>query len=72
MFCIRYPDGKFVHIDSSSGGYPCKVDDNNYNSISFLWSSVEAEDYIKSFPRENFQIVEVELKLRIPNYVHKP
>jgi len=52
MFCFVTEDGKYVGVDSSSGGYPSVTD---YPLGIHLWHSREdAERYRSMFPREKW------------------
>ena len=54
---MKYPDGSFVGIDDSSGGYPYKT---SYPSGIKWWTNTkEAERYIQMFPDKGFKLYRV-------------
>lgn len=56
FYVLKYPNGKFVRIDYSSGGYPCETDIDNAK----IWRDiVEIVKYFNTNFRENFTIHEL-------------
>lgn len=56
-YYLTYPDGSYVGLDKSSGGYP-------YSTLQFynikFWNDLkEVNNYRRMFPRENFTLNQV-------------
>jgi hypothetical protein len=60
---LMYPNGKFVALDSSSGGYPFEVSITS-TSVHNFETVEKAQRYIGHFNREGFTIREVTYTMR--------
>lgn len=63
IFVVCYPDGMFVAVDDSSGGYPYPT--SNISYIKFFSSGSEAHRYSNIFLREKFTVHKSEMILSI-------
>ncbi len=61
MYCLRYPDGRYVQLDQSSGGYPVGV--NNWTTAQYWPSYDSAARYASHFTDGAFQAYKVDVNI---------